>query len=164
MIIRHPLCMIELRRMEVLMVILRGKVGHTILTRHFCVASGMDRYGITAPQSTSNILKHAKELDAHEQSTDWNTVFKNSSDMAYFLNENKEKTYSETQGFTNGKLRVANTTRETPNTEATTKASQVNEGAITEYPYKIDKTITVAATHFQYYQLALEENADEVFR
>ena len=125
------------------------------------VASGMDRYGITAPQSTSNILKHAKELDAHEQSTDWNTVFKNSSDMAYFLNENKEKTYSETQGFTNGKLRVANTTRETPNTEATTKASQVNEGAITEYPYKIDKTITVAATHFQYYQLALEENADE---
>lgn len=125
------------------------------------VASGMDRYGITAPQSTSNILKQAKELDAHEQSTDWNTVFKNSSDMAYFLNENKEKTYSETQGFTNGKLRVANTTRETQNTEATTKASQVNEGAITEYPYKIDKTITVAATHFQYYQLALEENADE---
>ena len=55
------------------------------------VASGMDRYGITAPQSTSNILKQAKELDAHEQSTDWNTVFKNSSDMAYFLNENKEK-------------------------------------------------------------------------
>lgn len=125
------------------------------------VASGMDRYGITAPQSTSNILKQAKELDAHEQSTDWNTVFKNSSDMAYFLNKNKEKTYSETQGFTNGKLRVANTTRETQNTEATTKASQVNEGAITEYPYKIDKTITVAATHFQYYQLALEENADE---
>ena len=57
------------------------------------------------------------------------------------MNKNKEKTYSETQGFTNGKLRVANTTRETQNTEATTKASQVNEGAITEYPYKIDKTI-----------------------
>lgn len=124
-------------------------------------ASGMDRYGITAPQSTSDILKQAKELDTNAQSTDWNDISKNSSDMAYYLNKNKEKTYSETQGFTNGKLRIANTTRETGSTEVTTTASQVNEGAITEYPYKIDKKITVAPTHFQYYQLALEENADE---
>lgn len=124
-------------------------------------ASGMDRYGITAPQSTSDILKQAKELDTNAQSTDWNAISKNSSDMAYYLNKNKEKTYSETQGFTNGKLRIANTTRETGSTEVTTIASQVNEGAITEYPYKIDKKITVAPTHFQYYQLALEENADK---
>lgn len=124
-------------------------------------ASGMDRYGITAPQSTSDILKQAKELDTNAQSTDWNAISKNSSDMAYYLNKNKEKIYSETQGFTNGKLRIANTTRETGSTEVTTTASQVNEGAITEYPYKIDKKITVAPTHFQYYQLALEENADE---
>lgn len=124
-------------------------------------ASGMDRYGITAPQSTSDILKQAKELDTNAQSIDWNDISKNSSDMAYYLNKNKEKTYSETQGFTNGKLRIANTTRETGSTEVTTTASQVNEGAITEYPYKIDKKITVAPTHFQYYQLALEENADE---
>ena len=124
-------------------------------------ASGMDRYGITAPQSTSDILKQAKELDTNAQSTDWNAISKNSSDMAYYLNKKKEKTYSETQGFTNGKLRIANTTRETGSTEVTTTASQVNEGAITEYPYKIDKKITVAPTHFQYYQLALEENADE---
>lgn len=107
-------------------------------------ASGMDRYGITAPQSTSDILKQAKELDTNAQSTDWNAISKNSSDMAYYLNKNKEKTYSETQGFTNGKLRIANTTRETGSTEVTTTASQVNEGAITEYPYKIDKKITVA--------------------
>ena len=75
------------------------------------------------------------------------------------MNKNKEKTYSETQGFTNGKLRIATTTL--GSTEETTTASQVNEGAITEYPYKIDKKITVASTHFQYYQLALEENADK---
>ena len=122
-------------------------------------ASGMDRYGITAPQSTSDILKQAKELDINAQSTDWNTISKNSSDMAYYLNKNKEKTYSETQGFTNGKLRIATTTL--GSTEETTTSSQVNEGAITEYPYKIDKKITVAPTHFQYYQLALEENADK---
>ena len=123
------------------------------------VASGMDRYGITNPL-ISGILKEAKILNKSSL-TEWNEVLKNAGDMAYSLNSNKNNTYSETQGFTNGKLRVANTTRETQNTEATTKASQVNEGAITEYPYKIDKTITVAATHFQYYQLALEENADE---
>lgn len=111
-------------------------------------ASGMDRYGITAPQSTSDILKQAKELDTNAQSTDWNAISKNSSDMAYYLNKNKEKTYSETQGFTNGKLRIANTTRETGSTEVTTTASQVNEGAITEYPYKIDKKITVAPHTF----------------
>lgn len=121
-------------------------------------ASGMDRYGIT-DSLTSSMLKEAKELN--KLSPDWQKVFDNSSDMAYFLDKSKEKTYSETQGFTNGKLRIANTTRETGNTEETTKASQVNEGAITEYPYKIDKTITVARTHFQYYQLALEKNADK---
>ena len=125
------------------------------------VASGMDRYGITAPQSTSNILKQAKELDTNAQPTDWNAISKNSSDMAYYLNENKGKTYSETQGFTNGKLRSTIRDRETSRNEYTTTASQVNQGAITEYPYKIKEKITVATTHFQYYQLALEENADK---
>lgn len=120
-------------------------------------ASGMDRYGITNPL-ISDILKEAKILNKSSL-TEWNEVLKNAGDMAYYLNKNKEKTYSETQGFTNGKLRIATTTL--GSTEETTTASQVNEGAITEYPYKIDKKITVAPTHFQYYQLALEENADK---
>lgn len=122
-------------------------------------ASGMDRYGITNPL-ISGILKEAKILNKSSL-TEWNEVLKNAGDMAYSLNSNKNNTYSETQGFTNGKLRIANTTLETKSTEETTRASQVNEGAITEYPYKIDKEITVAPTHFQYYQLALEENADK---
>ena len=121
-------------------------------------ASGMDRYGIT-DSLTSSILKEAKELN--NLSSDWNTISKNSSDMAYYLNENKGKTYSETQGFTNGKLRSTIRYRETSSNEFTTTASQVNQGAITEYPYKIKEKITVATTHFQYYQLALEENADK---
>ena len=89
--------------------------------------------------------------------TEWNEVLENAGDMAYSLNSNKNNAYSETQGFTNGKLRSTIRDRETSSNEYTTTASQVNQGAITEYPYKIKEKITVANTHFQYYQLALEE-------
>ena len=122
-------------------------------------ASGMDRYGITNPL-ISGILKEAKILNKSSL-TEWNEVLENAGDMAYSLNSNKNNTYSETQGFTNGKLRSTINGRETDTNEFTTTASQVNQGAITEYPYKIKEKITVANTHFQYYQLALEENADE---
>ena len=122
-------------------------------------ASGMDRYGITNPL-ISSILKEAKILNKSSL-TEWNEVLENAGDMAYSLNSNKNNAYSETQGFTNGKLRSTINGRETYTNEFTTTASQVNQGAITEYPYKIKEKITVANTHFQYYQLALEENADK---
>ena len=122
-------------------------------------ASGMDRYGITNPL-ISGILKEAKILNKSSL-TEWNEVLENAGDMAYSLNSNKNNAYSETQGFTNGKLRSTINGRETDTNEFTTTASQVNQGAITEYPYKIKEKITVANTHFQYYQLALEENADK---
>lgn len=38
------------------------------------------------------------------------------------------------------------------------KASQVNTGAVTEYPYKIGTEISLATTHPQYYQLDLERD------
>lgn len=41
--------------------------------------------------------------------------------------------------------------------EITTVASKVNEGQITVYPYKIDNSLKVAATHGQYYQLNPED-------
>ena len=37
---------------------------------------------------------------------------------------------------------------------------QVNSGAITEYPYRLSKTLNVASTHAQYYQLDLESDKD----
>lgn len=132
--------------------------------------SGMDRYGITATE-TSDILKQARNLTITDSV--WNTILSNSDDMAYRLNSQKMQTYSETQGFTNGKLRIAVRDRKQlaktdPYYEAedethnptTTEASQVNQGAISEYPYKINQTIPVAETHFQYYQLAMEEDSD----
>lgn len=41
--------------------------------------------------------------------------------------------------------------------EITTQVKQLNKGQITEYPYKLSETITVAATHAQTYQLNLED-------
>ncbi|MCI6242165.1 MAG: DUF5057 domain-containing protein [Agathobacter sp.] len=41
--------------------------------------------------------------------------------------------------------------------ESTTKVSQINEGQITQYPYKIDQIFNVASTHGQYYQLNMED-------
>lgn len=66
------------------------------------------------------------------------------------------------QGFTNPTLlRFMNASAENHYDgkffEAT-KASRVNRGAITEYPYKIPQNIAVATTHPQYYQLDLERN------
>ena len=41
--------------------------------------------------------------------------------------------------------------------DITTKASKVNEGQITTYPYKISDTLTVANTHGQWYALSPED-------
>lgn len=41
--------------------------------------------------------------------------------------------------------------------EITTQVKQLNKGQITEYPYKLSETITVAPTHAQTYQLNLED-------
>lgn len=122
-------------------------------------ASGMDRYGITA-EATSQILKKASNLAAGTE--EWNTVSSNSYDMAYELNSDKTRASSETQGFSNGKLHIAYEGHNNNSDYITTnKVTNVNEGAISEYPYKIDKNFQVALTHFQYYQLALEEDSDK---
>ncbi len=45
----------------------------------------------------------------------------------------------------------------------TTKADKLNEGQITEYPYKIDEIPTIESTHSQYYQLDLERENVKVW-
>lgn len=127
--------------------------------------SGMDRYGITdhaetegTESSVSDILKTAGRLQSGSQ--EWDLLEKSPYDMAYALGEGKTRTYGETQGFTNGKLEIAVRGGKT-GTPTTTTVSQVNQGAITEYPYKMDASFTVANTHMQYYQLAMEEDSDQ---
>lgn len=53
-------------------------------------------------------------------------------------------TYEEKSGFNN-------------NNDITTKATQVNEGQITQYPYKIGSTLSIADTHGQWFQLDMED-------
>ena len=118
--------------------------------------SGMDRYGITESE-TSEILKGAKILESGTD--DWNIISQNTYDMAYELGSGKTKAYSETQGFSNGKLQIA-IQGGGSDTPATNYVTNINEGAISEYPYKIDSTFQVANTHMQYYQLAMEEDSD----
>ena len=43
---------------------------------------------------------------------------------------------------------------------ATMYATQVNDGQITHYPYEIGSQITIANTHYQYYQLNMDEDTD----
>lgn len=43
------------------------------------------------------------------------------------------------------------------NNDITTKASLVNVGQITEYPYKIGESLEIAPTHGQWYQLSMED-------
>jgi hypothetical protein len=43
------------------------------------------------------------------------------------------------------------------NNDLTTKAECVNQGAITSYPFKISESLTIAETHGQWYQLAMED-------
>lgn len=40
------------------------------------------------------------------------------------------------------------------------EVGKVNQGAITEYPYRLNDTISIAPTHGQYYQLDLDSDAD----
>jgi hypothetical protein len=44
------------------------------------------------------------------------------------------------------------------NNDLTTKAAKLNEGQITTYPYKIADSLTIAATHGQWYQLNVEDD------
>ncbi|MDD5934040.1 MAG: DUF5057 domain-containing protein, partial [Clostridiales bacterium] len=78
-------------------------------------------------------------------------------------------TYSENQGFTyyainrmrnsdNGRVRIFKDLPYSENNAQTQKATKINNGQLTRYPYNIpDGTITTANTHGQYYQLDMND-------
>lgn len=122
---------------------------------------GMDRYGITSDarlgtQTVSALLKKGQAL------TDGNSVsfaelMQAAGDIAYQAGSNRSTSYAQTQGYTNGlvesyKMGTGNT--------LVTKATKLNDGAITQYPFRMGDTLNVATTHGQYYQLALEQDQD----
>lgn len=63
---------------------------------------------------------------------------------------------SKSYGFTRLTLDRANNGNQFP---TATKASKLNEGLITKYPYVLGETLAVATTHHQYFQLDLEDSS-----
>ena len=125
---------------------------------------GMDRYGITNTnalingQTVSDILKQGHELSDSEISF---TELRNAvGDIAYKKNDTSRTTsYAQTQAYTNGLLQRLNYGSSSSGA-LTTSAQKVNDGAITQYPFQLKSGITIAKTHAQYFQLALEEDKD----
>ncbi len=98
--------------------------------------------------------------------------------VAYKPNSKKTEVVSETQGFTkyiitrfwkdnnSGKYPTSDKTNGVPNynvneaVSTATTVSRVNEGQITRFPFAIDKTVNIAGTHEQYYQVNM--NSDDI--
>ena len=133
------------------------------LNTYLRASVGMDRYGITSDTAidvdgrnttVSKELKKGEDLQSDTNTTLFDAIKKNVSDMAYIFGTNQTKSSLMTQGFSNNVLYHVNGVQGTKN------ASKVNEGAITQYPYYVADKISTAYTHSQYYQLALEEDSD----
>lgn len=75
--------------------------------------------------------------------------------MNRYIHDSMPLPYKWTYGITDPQLNNANTGGDPHWT--TTTAHKVNDGVTTEFPYKLPDDITVSETHFQYFQLDLED-------
>ncbi len=126
---------------------------------------GMDRYGITSDEkissnsgeiTVSKLLKKGKAL-ADGDSISFDELMKVAGDIAYATGENRKTSYAQTQSYTNN---LVNSQKMGTGSSVVTTVTKVNDGAITQYPYRMADSIKVAETHGQYYQLALEQDKD----
>ena len=86
-----------------------------------------------------------------DSGTDWNTLRNQKMPYRYLIKtpDGKESIcgvsdFTSNTGFNN-------------NNDLITKVSQMNQGQITQYPFKIDTMFTVSETHGQWYQLNMED-------
>lgn len=121
-------------------------------TKNFRDTFGMDRYDVLSQGAKAGEVRSDYPYLPVGNSVDQGKMAEVvSSSTRYLL----------TQGFTNPTLlRFMNASEGNADGKffAATKVTQVNKGAITEYPYKIPESLTVALTHPQYYQLDLEQD------
>lgn len=144
---------------------------------------GMDRYGVL----TNTVLKEGTPLsedsdkfgEAIAQSVSSNV------DIGYVPKSGKKKLAKQIQGFAYGFM-TYNAAKDPNynnskyltylpyrmdrgkgngewwwNQQIATKVEQINSGQITNYPYKIPKSFEPSPTHYQFYQLDLNEDEDE---
>ncbi len=105
---------------------------------------GMDRFGI---RTTDPVLKAKKD----KATTPFGETYSQIQGYTYHalakLGDNNRNTYPL---FTGCKFSA--------DTLETTKASKLNGGQITQYPYLIDDDLKIESTHSQYYQLDLNDD------
>lgn len=123
---------------------------------------GMDRYGITSDetignQTVSQLLKKGQGLDS--SCVSFSDLISVSGDIAYSTGSGRSSSYAQPQAYTNH-LVSGIKLGENGNRSKVTSAAKINDGAITQYPFRIGDSISVAETHGQYYQLALEQDKD----
>ena len=100
------------------------------------------------------------------------------TDIAYEPRSGKTKIVKQNQGLTDLSLmyqaygsdnswdrgrnyiNYTSNSKLTPSVMATSTAVRVNEGQITTYPFEIGDTLSVSSTHYQYYQLDMNEDED----
>lgn len=109
-----------------------------------------------------NIAKSNAERDKNDK-----------KDIAYIPRSNKTKIAKEVQGLTYGNLILSTWIKNGHNYTQKTllkgmtafkdskRAEQINQGQITTYPFKIKEVLDIALTHFQPYQLDLNEDEDK---
>ncbi len=141
---------------------------------------GMDRYGVTQ----NNIAKLEKETgkkcteyksryDDDKDYTDlWGKASKKVSNSNFSLTggtlDKQGILYAQLGKYRNGNelgdvshfdLRRLQQENNNNNDFASTKVRMVNEGQITDYPFYLGESITIAPTHDQYYQLNLDTDS-----
>ena len=120
---------------------------------------GMDRYGITSDatlngQTVSSLLKKGQNLS---DKVTMDSLMKLAGDVAYVTGSGKAQSYGQTQSYTN---QLLNGYTQGEYGTKSYRAEKINDGAITQYPYRMADSIPLAETHGQYYQLALEQDYD----
>lgn len=126
---------------------------------------GMDRYSVTSQDTigesgttVSALLKKGEGLtDGHKVS--FEELQKLAGDIAYTTGGNRQTSYAQVQAYTNNLISVKRISLGISD-DLTTTASKVNDGAITQYPYRMGDTISIAKTHWQWNQLAMEQDKD----
>lgn len=94
---------------------------------------GMDRYGI------STVSQEEKSDDQYRQG--YSNIF-----MLSHATVNKNP------------FSIFENIKAAKSTKYTNKVNKLNQGQITQYPYKIEDNLTIAQTHGQYFQLDLEQH------
>ena len=106
---------------------------------------GMDRFGI---RTTDPTLKATKDKATKPNGGTYNEIHGYTYQAVTKLGETST-TLNPYPLYTGSKF--------SSNTILTTKVAKLNGGQITEYPYRINDSFTIASTHSQYFQLDLNE-------